>query len=140
MGVKAVRARVPALHGLVHRHDCAGDCCNYDQLTDALATGDDIYSSDVEIPAGRGLRRYKHLVPGALRTAGREVESQSRVHAQGVDDTGCDRGLPAPTTSPDGVADCDAYLSGAPASLLHTPAGASTSSDVSDARRSPGVA
>lgn len=48
-----------------HCHDCTGDCCNWDAFTDALATGQDIYTSTEEIPTGRGLRRYKHLTAQA---------------------------------------------------------------------------
>jgi hypothetical protein len=44
--VRAVTPRVPALHGLVHSHDCPGDCCNWDAAQDLRATGEDIFSSD----------------------------------------------------------------------------------------------
>lgn len=102
MPVRAVRPRLPALHGhtYVHAHDCPGDCCNYDAFTDALATSEDIYISDVELPSGRGLQRFAHLVPGELRTANPNVESRSRVHASSPTEAGRDGRGSAPSPSP----------------------------------------
>lgn len=60
MSVRAVSAQVTAhRQGLQFYRDADA----FDAMTDALATGEDIYTSDEEIPAGRGLRRYKHLFP-----------------------------------------------------------------------------
>lgn len=62
MSVRAVSAQVTA-----HREGLQfySDGAHFDAMTDALATGQDIYTSDEEIPAGRGLRRYKHLAAQA---------------------------------------------------------------------------
>lgn len=38
--MRAVTPRVPAAHSIVHRHDCTGDCCNYDAVGDEFVTGD----------------------------------------------------------------------------------------------------
>lgn len=154
MSVRAVTPRIPALHGhtYVHRHDCPGDCCNHDEFTDSLTTGEDIYDPDEwpDKPVRFGFTRGCHVGPARERRGPSPMDERAD-HRVGPDGRSARSASSTRAGAGVGASRVEAQLGGGPSTTVScSPApvptpppparGSEPSEDMSGARPSPGAA